>query len=466
MSLEKQQSAVSEKRTEKEELVELLLGGQLKNLESEVQSLNQSLAHIDEDLRNQFLSHFQHNAKNSPRKISKALSPIIGSSIANQVKNERGKIIDALYPVMGAMIGKYVKEAIQTNVSQINQKIDQTLSVKSAVRKVKSNFTGISEAELLLSEKNQTNVIGAYLVGQESGHVIVEAHQKKSLDLDSDLFAGALTAIKDFISDCSKNPEQTRDLGLIEFGGSNIVIESAGSYFLALIVEGDVNTSLREKAKILLSKSLSKINMNTSDISPKVQGSIRDMLYEFAIQTTPGEKKASWLKSFFPFLLGLLLIYIVTLFIGKLQAKSLSAKIHQHSEFGIYNVDVNYQWPFSYQLVGLMPDPTSKAELLSYVSKTAHFFDGSLKDQIKVLKPALSPEALFKKFNSKVALFNSAYKSKLKLNVENGVYKISGNMGHKDNESKFIDNIKTLPGTFVYEKQWKTNANRLKDSKK
>ncbi len=439
----------------KEELIQLILGSRLEHVDHEFEKIQEQIQNNQEKTKEQFIENLKYSSENSPKKMSKALSPVIGQAISNQVKNERGKIIDALYPVIGSMIAKYVKEALQNTVSQMNQKMDQTFSFGTAVRKVKSNLSGVSEAELLLLETDQTNVIGSYLVSQESGKVIVEAHKKKSLDLDSDLFGGALTAIKDFISDCSKNPNQINNLNLIKFGGLNILIESAGSYFLALIVEGDVSPGLRKKAQILLSESLSHIDFNQMEVSESSQSSIRDLLYEFAIQTTPGVEKESFLKKCLPYLGALVLFIVFLRLLGGVQVHNIESKIEKHPEFRMYNLDLDFKWFWGYELTGLLPNTYIKNDVFQFINKQTKLFPEMPADKVKVIKNITSPEYVLEKFQDKLDVFNKHYGASLEVNLSDQIYKVSGTLNSVQEEHHFIENLKTLPGTFIYEKKWK-----------
>jgi hypothetical protein len=105
---------------------------------------------------------------------------------------------DALYPIIGGTILKYLAETMQ----EINTKVEQAVSVEGISRKVKAKLQGISEAELLMKETTPQTVKAVFLIQKESGLVISGVQQSEQEQLESDMVAGMLTAIRSFVNDC------------------------------------------------------------------------------------------------------------------------------------------------------------------------------------------------------------------------------------------------------------------------
>lgn len=166
--------------------------------------------------------------------IAQAIAPEMGAALKEQIRLEREAIVDALYPVIGNTISRYFAELLQ----EINDKLEQTLSVETFTRKLRARLQGISEAELLLRDATPVRVQAAFLIHKTSGLIIAEA-QPQGSPLESDMIAGMLTAIRSFVSEYVSQSDSTPDeLHDIEYGDSQIWLESAGYCYLAVVVQG------------------------------------------------------------------------------------------------------------------------------------------------------------------------------------------------------------------------------------
>jgi len=167
--------------------------------------------------------------------IASALGPEMGKAIQEQVRLERDAMVDALYPVIGNTITKYLKEAIRA----INERVENAFSPEGISRKIRATVQGVSEAELILQESVPFTVKAIFLTHKTSGLVIAEAQQTGNQELESDMIAGMLTAIRSFASDCIVQPGEVSELGEIDYDKYKIVMEVAGYCYLAAVLEGE-----------------------------------------------------------------------------------------------------------------------------------------------------------------------------------------------------------------------------------
>ncbi|MEG4006189.1 OmpA family protein [Microcoleus sp. Pol11C1] len=167
--------------------------------------------------------------------IAQALAPEMGKAITAQIKLERDSMVDALYPVIGSTISRYMAEAIKT----INEKVSNAISVEGFQRKIRSKVQGVSEAELILQESVPFTVQAAFLIHKASGLIISEVQNSESYQLESEMVAGMLTAIRSFVNECIVQPGESSELNQIEYGDSKILLEVAGYCYMAVVIKGE-----------------------------------------------------------------------------------------------------------------------------------------------------------------------------------------------------------------------------------
>lgn len=182
--------------------------------------------------------------------MSEALGPEMGRAIKNQIALERDAMVDALYPVIGDTISKYMAEVIEA----INEKVENALSPAGITRKFRARWQGVSEAELILRESMPFTVQAVFLIHKTSGLVIQEAQPTSNrYRLESEMLAGMLTAIRQFVTDCVADSEETPELNEIEYGNSRIILEVAGYCYLATIVKGNPSFAYQQQMRKTLS---------------------------------------------------------------------------------------------------------------------------------------------------------------------------------------------------------------------
>ncbi|MEG4281974.1 OmpA family protein [Microcoleus sp. A006_D1] len=208
--------------------------------------------------------------------IAQALAPEMGKAITAQIKLERDSMVDALYPVIGSTISRYMAEAIKT----INEKVSNAISVEGVQRKIRSKVQGVSEAELILKESVPFTVQAAFLIHKASGLIISEVQNSESYQLESEMVAGMLTAIRSFVNECIVRPGEVSELNQIEYGDSKIMLEVAGYCYMAVVIKGEPPQSFITK----LRKTVSNLILNYAKLIHEFNGdpgTIPDSLHPF-----------------------------------------------------------------------------------------------------------------------------------------------------------------------------------------
>ncbi|MEG4986774.1 OmpA family protein [Microcoleus sp. BR0-C5] len=196
--------------------------------------------------------------------IAQALAPEMGKAITAQIRLERDSMVDALYPVIGSTISRYMAEAIKT----INEKVSNALSVEGVQRKIRSKVQGVSEAELILKESIPFTVQAAFLIHKASGLIISEVQNSESYQLESEMVAGMLTAIRSFVNECIVQPGEISELNQIEYGDSKIMLEVAGYCYMAVVIKGEPPQSFINK----LRQTVSNLILNYAKVIHEFNG--------------------------------------------------------------------------------------------------------------------------------------------------------------------------------------------------
>lgn len=214
--------------------------------------------------------------------IIDTLAPEMGRSIKRQIELERDSMVDALYPVIGNTIRKYMREVVRT----INEKVSTALTAEGIGRKIRARVQGVSEAELILRESIDFEVMAALLIHKSSGLVMVEVQREDGHLLESEMFAGMLTAIGSFVRDCIAEPDAAvSDLNEIEYGESRILVEMTGYCYLATITRGDLPKAAIDQLRRTLQRlvlyygrEMEAFNGDRAALPPIIQQSLQNLV--------------------------------------------------------------------------------------------------------------------------------------------------------------------------------------------
>ncbi len=217
----------------------------------------------------------------SPDEIAQALAPEMASAVRQQINLNREAMSDALYPIIGSTILKYMAETMQ----EINQKLEQAVSVEGITRKVKARLQGISEAELLMKETTPSTVKAVFLIQKDSGLVVAGVQQSEQEQLESEMVAGMLTAIRSFVNDCISQSGDIAEIDAIEYGTSTILLEVAGSCYLAVVMQGETRQWFKYKMRAIFKNlvqeygnKIQSFNGDPASIPVEVNSELRKLI--------------------------------------------------------------------------------------------------------------------------------------------------------------------------------------------
>lgn len=214
----------------------------LKEDREELSILRQKLE--DEEAFNKRITpyieqHIDNLKMNFPDQYNAMVSDIFEAKL----KDSRQEMIDMLAPSIGIMIKKFISMQFESLKEGIDNQVKNTFSTKTWSNKFKSMFYGVKESDLILKEMDKYQIQEVYLIQRNSGLLFGSASM--SVNLDQDVIAGMLTAIKSFAEDAFQQGAQ--DLDMIEYGTYKILMQNFKTYYLALAITGSLSASDKDQ---------------------------------------------------------------------------------------------------------------------------------------------------------------------------------------------------------------------------
>lgn len=338
----------------------------------------------------------------SRAEVAEALSPVIGPAIKDTVRDSQDEMVDALYPVIGNTIARYMTETLKQLVERINEQVQNTMSVDGIKRKLYARMRGISEAELIIRDALGCRVRAAFLIHKASGLPIAEALGEDGEDLDPEMIAGMLTAIREFVADWIARAGSTTELHEIDYGGSKLLIEVAGFGYLALLVEGVPSAHFADKPRAALaqlvldhSETLEAFDGDPDDVPAEVGEALHGLL---GVELpAPREKKPT---SLWPFAISMTIVTSLLCWwiAGVVQARwsraaavaAVERAIADSPELAVYRVSVASDGE-RLRLRGAVPSARLAAEAARLAAEAAP--QRELDNQLRVAWIAPPPEA-------------------------------------------------------------------------
>ncbi|GAB4351812.1 MAG: hypothetical protein Fur0042_20160 [Cyanophyceae cyanobacterium] len=350
--------------------------------------------------------------------IIDTLAPEMGRSIKRQIELERDSMVDALYPVIGNTIRKYMREVVRT----INEKVSTALTAEGIGRKIRARVQGVSEAELILRESIDFEVMAALLIHKSSGLVMVEVQREDGHLLESEMFAGMLTAIGSFVRDCIAEPDAAvSELNEIEYGESRILIEMTGYCYLATITRGDLPKAAIERLRRTLQwlvlyhgRAMEEFNGDRAALPKVIQQSLQDFVDSCNEMARKAKKPAGppWLLA--SLIGGAVAVVALSTLWGGWQAQRRSAllttargALADRPELAIYNLGAKFEGG-AIAVTGRVPQERLKTLAFDVASAAIAAADGDRRvvNRIQAVRQPPDPVAAAAEVARLTAIFN------------------------------------------------------------
>lgn len=192
--------------------------------------------------------------------IPKTLGPVITETLKKEIKKSQDAVAEALYPVMGKMIKKYVQAEIKKLNDNINSKIKNSFSFSSPFKRGRNR----TNAARLLKEEFKGFVEHVMVIEKGSG--ILTANYAKTQNIDEDMMAGMLTAIKSFAEDAFA--KENLELERIDYELYTIHLQNFSNYYIAVVISGIYDDEFKDKLEDVL-LDFAQFVLNKDDLNNK-----------------------------------------------------------------------------------------------------------------------------------------------------------------------------------------------------
>ena len=177
-----------------------------------------------------------------------ALAPSVEEAIHTSVNRDPRRLANALFPVIGPAIRESVAEMVSSMMQQVNQVLENSLSLRSIKWRIKALQTNSTFAEVMLAETVLYQVEQVFLIHRESGLLINHLTSEKAIVKDPDMVSGMLTVVTDFVNDSFVVNKQ-QSVKSIKFGQLNLLFEAGPYAIIVVAVRGITPTDLQVKMR-------------------------------------------------------------------------------------------------------------------------------------------------------------------------------------------------------------------------
>lgn len=230
-----------------DQLRQLLFGQELGLLELLDERVGSDPA-LRESVRRVLVDALREAGVRDHERLSGVLSPLVLSTLRDEIRNSRDLMVDALYPITGRLVKASVKNSFQDLVEGLNQRLDDSLSVRRWKTRFVARVRGVSEAEILLRDEPPFFIEELILLHRPTGMLITRVGKPMEEDahigvsgleggVDDELLGSMLSAIISFTKDAFGD-EQEGELSTLAFGDSELCLEMSPAVILAVRVRG------------------------------------------------------------------------------------------------------------------------------------------------------------------------------------------------------------------------------------
>jgi outer membrane protein OmpA-like peptidoglycan-associated protein len=170
--------------------------------------------------------------------MSRALAPLVVSTVKTEMRNNQDEMVEVLYPITGKLVKQYVAAAMKDLMRDINARLAGGPGLKL---RLKSWTSGTPVADLVLQQNQRLEVAELYLVRRGSGTLIAHwpppnrADDKRGGNRDA-LVSGFLAAITSFAEEAFESKSDT--LRKLDLDDKLVFLRGSPSYLLAAVCRG------------------------------------------------------------------------------------------------------------------------------------------------------------------------------------------------------------------------------------
>jgi outer membrane protein OmpA-like peptidoglycan-associated protein len=259
------QRAARDPAEEFEELRRLLLSGEREQL----RELSDRIS--DKERRSQDIAGVLPEAvkmsQERGEELTHALQPAVESSFKESIGQRPQIFVDALHPIIGPIVRRSIAESLRRLLQSLNQTLEHTFSWRGLKWRFEALRTGRSFAEVVMLRSLVYRVEQLFLIHRETSLALLHVSADPSMNKDSDMVAGMLSAIQDFARD-SFQMGQESVLEEFRVGELQVWIVPGRYAYLAAVVRGNPPLELRSK----LGETIESIHVLKGSALAKFEG--------------------------------------------------------------------------------------------------------------------------------------------------------------------------------------------------
>jgi OOP family OmpA-OmpF porin len=203
----------------------------------------------------------------SDPELARALTPPVERAITASVRRDPRPLADALFPVIGPAIRKAVAASLASMVESLNRTLEHSVSVRALQWRIEALRTGKSFGEIVLLKTLLFRVEQVFLIHRKTGLLLRHVRAGPAHVEDAQLVSAMLTAIRDFVQDSFRVPEQD-SLDALKVGELSIWIEQGPGAILAAVIRGTAPPALRQ----VFQRALETVHLQHAEALEAFQG--------------------------------------------------------------------------------------------------------------------------------------------------------------------------------------------------
>ena len=176
--------------------------------------------------------------------LARAFTPLIEAAIEKSIRKNPKLMAEILFPVIGRSVRKAVSETWRRLLQQLNQMLENRLSIQSLKWRWISWRTGKSYVEVVLAQTLVFRVDQVFLIHRETGLLLHHLGRGDEL-VETDVVSSMFTAIVDFVQD-SFNLKEGEALEVLRLGDLQVWVEPGPHAYLAAVIRGHPPEALRQ----------------------------------------------------------------------------------------------------------------------------------------------------------------------------------------------------------------------------
>ena len=210
------------------------------------------------------------------KEIPEKLGPTITEALKKEIRNSQDAVVEAMYPIIGQLIKKYIAHEINLLSEKVSQKTSEAFSIISSFNKLVAKMKGVTEGERNIAQYAKTKLEQLFVIEKDSGLLKANYSADTEEEINEDMIAGMLTAIKSFVEDAFQTDQQF--LEHIAYDSYHIHIQNFSSYYIAVVLSGVYTTSYKDHLEDLLLDFV-KEHVKTEDLNNQQQFTEKVKIY-------------------------------------------------------------------------------------------------------------------------------------------------------------------------------------------